>query len=179
MAHPHHTRYAAVMVILLALSGCGSSDDGSSNASAAGVSLTPPAGWQVQENGDRGLVLAQDASDFAAEVPGGPRFTARPAGGEPPDPRRLARSASSGGGATAVSDANRVTIDGHRGVAIAVRERRGGTRVVTGVVAVPLGAGRAYTFLLEAPAGQWDAARGTLNQILYSAKFDVEAVPEA
>jgi hypothetical protein len=168
------------VITVLALFGCGSSDNGdSSNASAAGVSLEPPQGWQVQDNGDRGLVLAPDSSDLSAEVPAGPRFTARPASGDPPDPRRLARSASSGSGATAVSDANRVTIDRHRGVAVAVRERRGGTRVVTGFVAVPLGPGRAYIFRLEAPAGQWEAARGTLNQILYSAKFDVEEVPEA
>jgi hypothetical protein len=177
MAWAHYTCRAFVLVTVLALSGCGS-DDGGSNASAAGVSLTPPEGWQVQDNGNRGLVLASATSDLSAEVPAGPRFTARPATGEVPNPRRLVRAATSGRGATAISDPNRVTIDGHRGVAIAVRERRSGTRLVTGLVAVPLGAGRAYAFLLEAPAAQWDASKADLNRILYSAKFDVEAVPE-
>jgi hypothetical protein len=174
-------RIGAVIVIAgLALSGCGGSDDGSSDqddskATAAGVSLTPPQGWGVQNNRERGLVLAPEPADD----PAGPRFTARPATGDPPEPRALVRSLSSSRGARAYTVPSRVRIDGHQGVAIAVRKGRGRRAVIMGLVAVPLGPGRAYTFLLEAPAREWEVSKAALNRILFSAEFDVAAVPQA
>jgi hypothetical protein len=168
---------AAVVIAAVALSGCGGSDDGSSDgdskAAAAGVTLQPPQGWQVQDNGDRGLVLAP------AEGGAGSRFTARPASGDVPAPRALVRSLSSSRAARAYTQPTRVRVDGHDGVAIAVRSVRRGRAVITGLVAVPLGPGRAYTFLLEAPVREWEASKATLNRILYSAEFDVAAVPQA
>jgi hypothetical protein len=83
---------AVLAVVALALAGCGGSNGGSSDgASAAGVSLTPPPGWQVKDDGDRGLVLAPDPGDLSATVVEGPRFTAKPATGEAPDRRALVR----------------------------------------------------------------------------------------
>jgi hypothetical protein len=156
----------------LAVLGCGSKDSG--EASAGGVSLKPPRGWQVEDRGVQGLVLAPQKSDLSPAVAVGPRFTARPSGGDLPNARELVRSGPAGG-AKAIGRPRRTRVGGHEAVAIQVRERR----MVSGWVAVTLGSRRGYSFLLEAPADQWPQSQSTLSGILSTVKFDVGEVPEA
>jgi hypothetical protein len=172
---------ALALAAALAGHGCGGSDEPSApeRASAAGVTLTPPKGWQVQNRGDHGLVLAPEESGLSPEVPEGPRFTAKTAGGDLPEPRELVGSPPPTGGAGAIRAPARTEVGSRRGVAIQLRERRGGHPLVSRQVTVALGSGRAYSFVLEAPADQWAGSVDTLNGILSTVRFDVAAVPRA
>ena len=174
---------AAVVVVLV---GCGGSSGGASSSqsshqiSSAGVSLTVPAGWQERPNGQAGIVLAPDASGLAAAVPTGPRFTATPATGGLPGPKTLARLvAGAPRDIKLVAPVQTLAVGGSKGVAITVQEPRDGRSIVSEQVTVPLGQGRAYTFLLEAPASSWGSNQQALMAILDSVSFNLSAVPIA
>lgn len=178
----------ATVGVTLALAGCGGSSSQSSQqtsssaeqVSSAGVSVTRPAGWQVSTPGSGGIVLAPDVAGLSATVPTGPRFTAKPAAGVLPDAKTLAGLITSAPrDVRLVAPAGSTTVGGSKGFAITVQETHGGRSIVSEQVVVPLGPGRAYTFLLEAPASQWSTTKTMLTGILDGAGFDLGAVPKA
>jgi hypothetical protein len=170
----HQIPFAALaLAAVLALAGCGGA---SNEVSAAGVSLKAPGGWHLQDNGDRGLVLAEQETDLSPPAPKGPRLTARPTG-DLPEPDELVGLLRAAEGSEVVQPPAPGTVGGRKAVSILVRERRAEGPVMTGRVIVALGPGRAYAFLLEAPAARWSGSVDKLNDILATVRFDMAAPP--
>ena len=175
---------AAIVVVIagasFVLASCGDNGakdgalDGASEVAAAGVTVLQPANWALQDNGERGLVLALLEEDLTAEVPAGPRLTVEPVTGELPDLEEFLGSATGDGDALlAMAEEPETTqVGGVDAVRIGLTEERNGGSVRSRYVFVNLDGVRLYQFLLEAPPDQWDSNVGTLEAILSSASFE-------
>jgi hypothetical protein len=141
-----------------------------STATGAGLKVTLPEGWTSGTVSGRGLVVASSEKDLNADVPTGPRLVASPASGALPDPVALFATAKSERSSVRAKPES-VTVDGHPGIVVEVSLVRGGVSIVSRQVVVEVGPGTAYTLTLEAPKGQWDANKSTLQDILDSIRF--------
>jgi len=188
---------AAAIAFLLLSSACGGSTGGrgfplsggqgseGSEVSAAGVTLTLPAGWAFLDNDERGLVLASQNDDLRADVPQGPRLTVERGSTAPPDPEALV-SAMPGAGAEAatsrlevVEEPETVQVGIEEGVSIGLLEDDGGGAVIKRYVIVNADGIHVYQFVLEAPEDQWNGNVGALEAILASTTFEPPVVAQA
>ncbi len=174
---------ALIVVLFLWLGGDGKDEGGmqtsGSQVSAAGVTLTLPAGWAFLNNGERGLVLAESEADLTVPVPGGSRLTVEPGSTAAPDGDALV-GAMAGEGATdaarleVVEEPETVPVGTAEGVSIGLLEDGGGGAVVKRYVIVNVDGTRVYQFVLEAPESEWDSSVGTLETVLGSTEFEPE-----
>lgn len=136
----------------------------------SGVELVIPGDWTSRVLAPRGLVVAALPADLAADAPAGPRFTASTEQGELPDPAALFAAAQDQDVSVRGAPVQ-VTVDGIEGVSLESQATIDGVTINSRQVVVPLGGGRAASFILEAPADQWEANQAALTAILASVHF--------
>jgi hypothetical protein len=154
----------------------GSLDDA---ISAAGVSLRPPRGWTVEElPSPGGFVVAEDAADLDADTPGAPRLIASPVVAAAPTGEDLVGGVDRDPLVGSV-EASETTIAGRAAALVEWSTAHDGEAETTRLITVSLGNGRAYTFTFEAPEAGFAEALPTLDLVLATVDFDVEAVPAA
>lgn len=128
--------------------------------SAGAVTLEVPSGWSVQNNGDRGLVVAKDESDLLRVAGTGPRLTAKPAVEGLPDLSELVESFDDAQLETVltgdIGTPRELNVGGFPAVELATGQRR--------EITVALGEGRAWSLVLEGDADE-------LDRILVSVRF--------
>jgi hypothetical protein len=144
-------------------------------AAGSGVGVLVPGGWSSRDLPSRGLVVAMRADDVEAETPEAPRFIASPSQGDLPDPADLFATTREQN-ATIRGAPTQVTVGGIDGVAVESESTVGGITIVSRRVVVPIGAGQAEIFILEAPKDQWDASQATLEGILASVSFTTPVI---
>jgi hypothetical protein len=134
--------------------------------SAGGVTLRPPDGWTAREIAGA-LVVAQNEADLEASALQGPRLTVRPAPAELVNPAESGGLPPEGVAVAVVEDPALVPVGALEGVAVAFQI--GG--LIQRSVVVNVDGLRVYELLLEAPAGQWEAAKPAWDAILASVEF--------
>lgn len=125
---------------------------GPETATAGPVKFEIPSGWSVQNNGDRGIVIAKSRGDLLRRKSQGPRLAAGPI-----DPSLPKLSELVDGGDQDIEHAGELVLDGHS----AVESVNGDTREIT----VSLGDGKAWQITITRGGEETD-------EMLLSIKFD-------
>jgi hypothetical protein len=165
----------ALVLVSLAVTACGGASStvsaaaatpASPSAAASGavlVAATAPTGWQTKPSADgTSVVLAASAADLDAAVASGPRLSIEPVAAAAPDASALIAGLKA---TTLVGEVttSTVTIAGRQVVAVEWTESGPAGSQTYRESVVNLGAGRAVSVVLEAPAAGWAAAVSALE----------------